>query len=40
MYTIDLDRSVQYNRDNPHRRRKVKRENANNIAVKGVAGVY
>ncbi|XP_001944628.1 E3 ubiquitin-protein ligase rnf146 [Acyrthosiphon pisum] len=40
MYTIDLDRSVQYNRDNPYRRRKVKRENANNIAVKGVAGVH
>ncbi|XP_022173218.1 E3 ubiquitin-protein ligase rnf146-like isoform X2 [Myzus persicae] len=40
MYTIDLNRNVQYNRDNPSRRRKVKRENANNIAVKGVAGVH
>ncbi|XP_025406759.1 E3 ubiquitin-protein ligase rnf146-like [Sipha flava] len=40
MYTIDLDRNVQYNRENPTRRRKVKREKANNIAVKGVAGVH
>lgn len=40
IYTIDLERNVQYNRENPNRRRKVKRENANNIAVKGVAGVH
>ncbi|XP_026816811.1 E3 ubiquitin-protein ligase rnf146-like isoform X1 [Rhopalosiphum maidis] len=40
MYTIDLNRNVQYNRENPTRRRKVKRENANNIAVKGIAGVH
>lgn len=40
MYTIDLVRNVQYNRENPNRRRKVKRENANNISVKGVAGVH
>ncbi|XP_025207800.1 E3 ubiquitin-protein ligase rnf146-like [Melanaphis sacchari] len=40
MYTIDLNRNMQYNRENPSRRRKVKRENANNIAVKGIAGVH
>lgn len=40
MYTIDLDRKVQYNKENPNRRRKIKRENASNLAVKGVAGVH
>ncbi|XP_050429009.1 E3 ubiquitin-protein ligase rnf146-like [Adelges cooleyi] len=40
MYTIDLDRNVQFSKECPNRRRKVKRENANNIAVKGVAGVH
>lgn len=40
MYTIDLDKNIQYNRENPTRRRKVKRENANNISVKGIAGVH
>lgn len=40
MYTIDLNRYVQYNRDHPARRRNVKRENASNIAVKGIAGVH
>lgn len=40
MYTIDLDKNIQYNRENPSRRRKVKRENASNIAVKGIAGVH
>lgn len=40
MYTIDLERNIQFNRDSPNRRRKIKRENANNISVKGVAGVH
>lgn len=40
MYTIDLERNVQYNKGSPNRRRKLKRESANNIAVKGVAGVH
>ncbi|XP_050533123.1 E3 ubiquitin-protein ligase rnf146-like [Daktulosphaira vitifoliae] len=40
MYTIDLDRNIQFNKENPVRRRKIKRENAENIAVKGVAGVH
>lgn len=40
MYTIDLERNIQYNRENPTRRRKLKREKAINIAVKGVAGVH
>lgn len=40
MYTVDLEKNVQYNRENPTRRRKVKRENARNIAVKGIAGVH
>lgn len=40
MYTIDLERNVQFNKENPTRRRKIKRENAENITVKGVAGVH
>jgi len=40
LYTIDLERNIQYNRENPNRRRRLKREKVNNIAVKGIAGVY
>ncbi|VVC28077.1 Hypothetical protein CINCED_3A014804 [Cinara cedri] len=40
LYTIDLDLNMQYNIDNPARRRKLKRENGNKLLVKGIAGIH
>ncbi|VVC44167.1 Zinc finger, RING-type,Zinc finger, RING/FYVE/PHD-type,WWE domain, subgroup,Zinc finger, RING- [Cinara cedri] len=40
LYTIDLDRNVQYSVDNPSKRRKLKRENGSNLLVKGIAGIH
>lgn len=39
LYVIDLNALVQYNKDNPTRRRRIKRDLVTNVVVKGVAGI-
>lgn len=39
LYVIDLQRLVQFNKENPTRRRKIKRELTSQVIAKGVAGI-
>lgn len=39
LYIIDLLGRVQYHKTNPKRRRKIRREIAANVVVKGIAGI-
>ena len=39
-YTVDFVNMVQYRKDRPNRKRKIKREGVSEENVKGVAGIY
>lgn len=39
LYVVDLQGLVQYNKSNPTRKRKIKRDLITNVIVKGVAGI-